>query len=53
MPDYTVFATVPQTRAYSVEAENMEAAMELVREEYNFLEYDIIDDEIDGVSVEE
>jgi hypothetical protein len=31
----------------------MDAAKELVREEYNYLEYDIIDDEIDDVTVEE
>jgi hypothetical protein len=50
---YTVFATVAQKRSYNVEAQNMEEAIELVREEYNYLEYDIIDDEIDDVTVEE
>lgn len=53
MPSYTIFACVTQRRIYQVAATGIERAKELVREEYNFLEYDVIDDEVDDVTVED
>ena len=53
MRSYTIFATVTQQRSYNVQADSAEEATELVRSEYGYLEYDIIDDEIEDVTVEE
>jgi hypothetical protein len=53
MQDYTIFTCVIQNRVYRVSAANMDEAAEDVRENYNFLEYDILDDEVDNVTVED
>jgi len=51
--EYTLIACIQQTRVYHIEAENAEAAKEIVRGDHNFIEYDIIDTEVDDVTVED
>ena len=53
MPMYQVIASLEVTRAYSVEAINAEQAEELVREEHEFIPYDVIATDVAAVTVED
>ncbi len=53
MPDYSVVATVLETRVYQVLADSADEAEELVRSEYNDRQFDLMDEELDDVTVEE
>lgn len=52
MPEYTVFASIQSRVAYRVEASNAEEAVELVREDFELMDKDIIEEEIDDLTVE-
>jgi hypothetical protein len=53
MREYDIIATIVQTRSYRVLAEDAAVAKEILRGEFEFLEYDIIDAEVEDVSVED
>ena len=53
MRDYTFVVTVAETRSYRVRAANAEDAEEVLRDEYRELEFDIIDNEIDNLEVQD
>lgn len=46
MPDYTIYATVSQRRAYKVSAPNVDDAEELFRADYHLMRYDLLDDDV-------
>lgn len=51
--DFTIFACVIQNRVYRVNAANQDDAEQLFREDYNLMEYDLVDAELDSLSVED
>lgn len=54
MPKFTVFATISQRRAYVIEAEDSLEAQALVNEDWSIISsYDVIDEDLDDVEVEE
>jgi hypothetical protein len=50
---YTITACILQTRSYEVEARNSDAAVALVRDEFDQLNFDVVDAEVEDVSFEE
>lgn len=53
MPEYNVVATVLETRVFHVNCDSADDAEELVRSEYSQLPFDVLDEELDDVTVEE
>lgn len=51
--DYTIIAEVLVKRCYRVKAESEDAAKEIVGGDHEYLDYDIIEEELDTMEVEE
>lgn len=53
MKKYTILASIIQNRSYTVRAESVEEAEDLVRDDHEHMPYDVIDEELDTLEVEE
>ena len=51
MPTYSVIVEVIQTRAYQVRADDIDAAADLVRDEYEAMQYDVLETTLDTMEV--
>ena len=53
MPTYSVIVEVLQTRAYQVRADDISAAEDLVRDEYEAMQYDVLETALESLEVTE
>lgn len=53
MPEFTVIAEVVHTRSYQITAKNQDEAMRAVADEFSFMPFDTLEEEIDTAYVEE
>lgn len=53
MPHFNVIAEILVTRVYEVDAVSAEAAKEIVREDYPLIPYDIWEEDLQTIDVED
>ena len=53
VPEYTIFACVIENRVYRVAGRNADDAADNLRDDYELMEYDVLDREINDVTVED
>jgi len=53
MPFYSIVAEVIQTRGYMVMASTQEEAMDALRADYEYMEYDVLENVLDTTEVQE
>lgn len=53
MPVYSIIAEVVQTRSYTVHANDANEAEDLLRSQFEIIEFDVLEEDIETTEVEE
>jgi hypothetical protein len=53
MPTYSVIAEVRETRVYTVNAANSAEARDVLLDEFQLMQFDVLEEEVDTMEVEE
>ena len=53
MHTYTISASIRQQRLYEVRADSEEEAKDILLEDYGLLDFDVLDEEIDDLDIQD